>query len=216
MCSNSLPFKASSSVALTDMLKRDVLVAWRHLLLLGTSGWVTAVMEPWPGLHMHSRLSRMGYAEKIIAHRGRFCMIDPKRVWSLGVMAVLCGGLSACTSLPQTSRTSAIHDIKITEKLASDSLVVRPGDEIRWVNLRKDSARVDIPNLESEDLACQRGFSNWMGLLRETAELKANETASLCFKKPLIINYNVRAETALGGGLLLLPGTVRIDNAMPR
>lgn len=139
-----------------------------------------------------------------------------RRVWSLGMMAVLWGGLSACTSLPQTTRTSAIHDINITEKLSGDSLVVQPGDEVRWVNLRKESARVDIPNLKSEDLACRRGFSNWMGSLEETTDLKANETASLCFKKPLIINYNVRADTALGGGKHILPGTVRIDNSMPR
>lgn len=143
-------------------------------------------------------------------------MNNSKCVSSLGVAVLFCAGLSACTSLPQTTRTAVIHDINITEKLSNEGLVVHPGDEIRWVNLRKDNARIDIPNLQAEDLACQRGFSNWMGSLRETAELKPNSTASLCFKKPLIINYNVRAETALGGGLLLLPGSVRIDNAMPR
>lgn len=135
---------------------------------------------------------------------------------SLGMVAVACGVLSACTSLPQTTRTAVIHDITITDSVKNDNLVVQPGDEIRWVNLRKDTARVDIPNLVGEDLVCRRGFSNWMGSVRETAELDSNETASLCFKKPAIINYNVRAETALGGGMKILPGTVRIDNAMPR
>ncbi len=143
-------------------------------------------------------------------------MVNFKNVRSLGIMAVACGVLFACTSLPQTTRTAVIHDINITDVVKNDNLVVQPGDEIRWVNLRKDTARVDIPNLVAEDLACRRGFSNWMGSVRETAELGPNETASLCFKKTAIVNYNVRAETALGGGLKVLPGTVRIDNSMPR
>ncbi|MDR4478902.1 MAG: hypothetical protein R3B37_04035 [Nitrospira sp.] len=143
-------------------------------------------------------------------------MMDSKYVRSVGMMAVVCAVLSACSSLPQTTRTAAIYDISITDGLKNDNLVVQPGDEIRWVNLRKDTARVDIPNLAAEDLACRRGFSNWMGQLRETAELGENETASLCFKKAQIINYNVRAETALGGGMKIMPGTIRIDNAMPR
>ncbi|MCC2642663.1 MAG: uncharacterized protein K0S45_3076 [Nitrospira sp.] len=143
-------------------------------------------------------------------------MIDSKRIWSLGVVAVVCGALSACTSLPQTSRTATVHDIKVEEKLSPDSLSVRPGDEVRWINMRKLVAMVDIPNLKSEDLSCQRGFSNWMGSVSELIELKANDTASLCFKKPMVINYNVRADTSLGGGRQILPGTVRVDNSMPR
>lgn len=143
-------------------------------------------------------------------------MIDSKHIWSLGVMAVLCAGLSACTSLPQTSRTATVHDVKIEEKLSPDSLFVQPGDEVRWINLRKQVALVDIPNLKSEDLSCQREFSNWMGSVSELVELKPNETVSLCFKKPMVINYNVRADTSLGGGRQILPGTVRVDTSMPR
>jgi hypothetical protein len=143
-------------------------------------------------------------------------MIYSRRIWSLGMMAVLCGGLSACTSLPETSRTATVQDVRIEEKLSTDSLLVQPGDEVRWINLRKLVALVDIPNLKSEDLSCQRGFTNWMGSVNELVELKANDTVSLCFKKPMVINYNVRADTSLGGGMQILPGTIRVDNSMPR
>jgi plastocyanin len=143
-------------------------------------------------------------------------MIASRPVWSLGLMAVLCSGLSGCSSLPQTTRTAAIHDVKIEEKLSADSLLVQPGDEIRWVNHRKLQALVDIPNLKSDDLSCQRGFSNWMGSLGESVELKANETASLCFKKPAVINYNVRAETSLGGGRQVLPGVIKVGSPLPQ
>lgn len=143
-------------------------------------------------------------------------MLSSKTVWCSLLLTAAGAGLSACTSLPETTRTAAVHDIQITEQLSSDSLFARPGDEIRWVNLRKDQARVDIPNLNSDNLSCERGFSNWMGSLRETAELKPNETVSLCFKHPANIQYNVRAATALGGGRHILPGALRIDDSTRR
>jgi hypothetical protein len=143
-------------------------------------------------------------------------MIDSRRVWSLGFMAVLCGGLYACSSLPETSRTAAVHDVNVEENLSAENLLIQPGDEVRWINNRKGGVRVEIPNLKSEDLSCQRGFLNWMGSPGEVVELKANETVSLCFKKPAVINYNVRAETLVGPGKQILPGIIRVGNPMPQ
>jgi hypothetical protein len=80
--------------------------------------------------------------------------------------------------------------------------------------MRKYEVTVDIPNLKSEDLACARGFSNWLGSLRETAVLRPNETASLCFQRPAVINYNVRLETALAGGKHILPGVIRVGTPL--
>lgn len=131
----------------------------------------------------------------------------------LFVVAVLNTALWGC-SLPQTSRTAAIHDVKIEDTLSPDSLLVQPGDEVRWINLRKLNVVVDIPTLKSEDLACHRKFTNWLGVLDETADLKPNETASLCFKKPAVINYNVRVETAVAGGKLILPGVVKVGTPL--
>ena len=115
-----------------------------------------------------------------------------------------------CTMLPQTSRTAGIHDVTIEDSISPDNLLVQPGDEVRWINLRKLPVTVDIPTLKSEDLACSRGFTNVFGVLKETAELGPNETASLCFKKPAVVNYNVRSQTALAGGKLILPGVVKV------
>ena len=78
-------------------------------------------------------------------------MLSRQRVWCSILLTVACSGASGCTSLPETTRTASVHDIQITEQLSSDTLVARPGDEIRWVNLRKDQARVDIPNLSSDN-----------------------------------------------------------------
>ena len=58
-----------------------------------------------------------------------------------------------CTMLPETSRTAGIHDVTIEDSISPDNLLVQPGDEVRWINLRKLPVRVDIPTLRSEDLA---------------------------------------------------------------
>ena len=116
--------------------------------------------------------------------------------------------------MPETSRTASVHDIKLEEKLSPDNILVQPGDEVRFINHRKLNAQVEMPQRKSEDLSCQRGFTNWMGSLGESVRLKPNETASLCFKKPGAFNFNVRAQTSLGGGDQVLPGMVRVGTPL--
>lgn len=135
-----------------------------------------------------------------------------------GTLVALTGLLlvAGCTSLPVSSRTAAVHDVNIAEALSADNLMVHPGDEVRWINMRKDVAQIEIPNLKAEDLACQREFSNWMGSVQEVVVLKPNESASLCFKKPAVMNYNVRADTALAGSKKILSGVIKVGNPMPQ
>lgn len=141
-------------------------------------------------------------------------MICETRLWTLAVVLTIGMGQYGCTSLPPSSRTAAIHDVKIEEALSADNLLVQPGDEIRWINFRKQEAQIEIPNLKAEDLACQREFSNWMGSVHETVVLKSNESASLCFKKPAVVNYNVRVETALAGTKKVLPGVIKVGTPL--
>jgi plastocyanin len=126
-------------------------------------------------------------------------------VLRVGVL-MLAVGFSACTSLPEATRTAAIHDINVEMELSPENLSITPGDEVRWVNLRKEPITVEIANLNIEDLSCQKGFTNWLGQLQESGDAQPNETASLCFKKTGFVQYNVRAETALGGGSRVFPG----------
>jgi len=119
-------------------------------------------------------------------------------------------GLTACAGLPGISRTQAVRDIKVEEQISPNDLTVAPGDEVRWVNLRKEPILIQIPKLSAEDLTCQTGFGNWRGQMLESAKVQPNETVSLCFKGKAEVLYNVRAETAIGGGDLVLPGVVRV------
>ena len=127
-----------------------------------------------------------------------------------GSLAIALGLMGACASLPEISRTQAVRDIKVDLNLAPEDLTVAPGDEVRWVNMRTEAILVQIPNLSKEALTCETGFDSGHGGMLESVKVQPNETASLCFKRDAEVLYNVRVQTAVGGGDLVLPGVVRV------
>jgi hypothetical protein len=133
-----------------------------------------------------------------------------KCLWALAVVLTIGMGQSGC-ALHHTSRTSVVHDVRIDAALVPDNLLAQPNDEIRFVNLRKEEVQVEIANLKSQDLACERGFTNMMGALGEVVLLKANGSASLCFKNPVTVNYIVRMDTALSGDRKILNGVIKVE-----
>ena len=130
--------------------------------------------------------------------------------WRQAGSLAIAVGMAGCASLPGISRTQAVRDIKVAMNLTPEDLTVAPGDEVRWVNMRTESILVQIPKLSAEDLTCQRGFDSWRGAMLESVKVEPNETVSLCFKGDAEVLYNVRVQTAVGGGDLVLPGVVRV------
>lgn len=135
--------------------------------------------------------------------------------WTLGSrirsLAVVTAALmiAACAG-PSTSRTGSVHDIRIAEGPDPADLIVQPGDEVRWVNARTLPVRVDLINVPSDGLSCERGFSNFFASIQESSTIKPNQTTSACFTKPGVVNYNLRMESALPGGSVVVPGVIRI------
>ncbi|MDO9116563.1 MAG: hypothetical protein Q7U39_01280 [Nitrospira sp.] len=120
--------------------------------------------------------------------------------------------LAAACAGPMTTRTGAVHDIRVAEGPEPADLVVNPGDEVRWVNSRTLPLRVDLVNVNSEDVSCQHGFSNLFGMYRELATIEPNGTASACFSKAGVVQYNLRMDSALPGGRKIVPGIIRIGS----
>lgn len=141
-------------------------------------------------------------------------MIRKRRFAALSVVLAM-GFASGCASLPSSSRTAAVHDVKIESGLIPEQLVVQPGDEIRWVNRRTTETLLEIPGLDSGHLSCQREFKNWVGSLQESIVLKTGESASLCFKKPTVVKYNARVETGVvGANRKILPGVITVGASL--
>jgi len=118
--------------------------------------------------------------------------------------------LAAGCAVPTTTRSGVVHDIRITEGPVPADLIVNPGDEVRWVNARTLPLRVDLVNVKSDELSCERRFSNIFGVIQESATIEPNGTASACFTKAGVVNYNLRMESALPGGKVVVPGIIRI------
>ena len=125
--------------------------------------------------------------------------------------------LAACATMPETSRTGAVHDVRIEEGLTPERLEVAVGDEVRWINGRTLAVRLEFLPEDLEGVRCQTGFASLLGRVTrvfgqvsEMAVLEPNQAASLCFGREGIITYNVRAESALSGGSEIVPGIVAV------
>jgi plastocyanin len=127
-------------------------------------------------------------------------------VAGLGVLALVLG---ACAH-PPTSRSGAVHDIRVIELPEPADLVVNPGDEVRWVNARSLPIRVELIGIDRDDLSCEQNFSNIFGTFRGWTTINPNGSSGLCFVKEGAVKYNVRMESALPGGERIVSGIVRI------
>ncbi|CAI4031480.1 hypothetical protein DNFV4_01902 [Nitrospira tepida] len=126
------------------------------------------------------------------------------------------GSLMACAG-PQTTRSGEIHTVKIEKEPEPADLVVNVGDEVRWVNHRTLPVRLDlILGDASEQLSCQRGFSNFVGMKRDSAEISPNDSVAACFSKVGVVKYNIRMESALPGGRAITSGTVQVGDPTKR
>jgi plastocyanin len=133
--------------------------------------------------------------------------------WLALFLTLAASGVLVSCAGPPTSRTGAVHDVRVTEGPDPADLIVNPGDEVRWVNSRSLPIRVDLVNVNSDGLSCERGFSNFLGIVRESATIKPNETVSACFTKPGVVNYNLRMDSALPGGRVVTPGIIRVGTS---
>ena len=96
-------------------------------------------------------------------------------------------------SMPTLTRTGEVKDVIVRDTIEPTSVMVRPGDEIRWINKRQGAVRVIFLNPMTENLTCQRNFGGPMGFGTKRNEystkLGSNETASLCFRDPGEVKY---------------------------
>ncbi len=135
-------------------------------------------------------------------------------VWAMAVVA-LSVSLVACAG-PQTTRSGEIHTIKIEKEPEPADIVVNIGDEVRWVNHRSLPVRLDLVADAQDTLSCERGFSNFLGMKRESATIAPNESVAACFSKVGVVKYNLRMESALPGGKAITSGTVQVGDPTKR
>ena len=116
--------------------------------------------------------------------------------------------------MPTLTRTGEVKDVIISEGVEPTSVTVNPGDEIRWINKRRDAVQVIFLKPMTENLACQRNFGGPLGFGTKrneyTAKIGSNKTASVCFREAGEVNYVVRAESKDHSGGQNMAGTISI------
>ena len=121
-----------------------------------------------------------------------------------------CATIQGTGSIPNTSRTGAVHDVNFEERMSPVTLRVQPGDEVRWVNKRSTPVTVEFLGGALDDVTCQRGFSSLLRRQQETATIPPNQSASLCFGKQGTVTYNARMDSPVAGGQTIRSGTIHV------
>jgi plastocyanin len=121
-----------------------------------------------------------------------------------------CAAIAGTGGIADTTRTGTIHDVTFEEHMTPADLRVQPGDEIRWVNQRSMPVTVEFLGNALDDVTCQSGFSNLLRRQQESATIRPNESASLCFGRVGTVTYNARMGSPVAGGQMIESGTIRI------
>lgn len=122
-------------------------------------------------------------------------------------------GMGGGDTTPTLTRTGQVKDIVIRDTVSPETLTAKPGDEIRWINKRQgDASVVLLSPVEPGQLSCERGFGGMMGGNKKqyTANLGANDSASVCFKDAAEIKYVVRADSNAPDGEKNMAGTITV------
>lgn len=124
----------------------------------------------------------------------------------IGVMALTIG----CATLPETSRTGTIREIRIEETVSPRDLFAVTGDEIRWLNLRVEPVHLGFLGTSPlREVSCEKGFSRF-GILQDFVTILPQQSASLCFARPGNVQFNVWMDTADLQGRLTRTTTIRV------
>lgn len=140
--------------------------------------------------------------------------------WAFFYLSMWPAFILGCASqqFPQSSLTGKFIKVVIEESLPPDSVTVKRGDEIYWLNAT--TTTVDLWFVESLDgiISCQRNFASpgwgylFGGLDREAlvvATIPPEGTASLCFSTPGTYTYQVRLKD-IPEGKAKMDGSVTI------
>ena len=136
------------------------------------------------------------------------------RGWLIGA-ALLgvagCAAMAGTAGIADSSRTGVIHDVRFEERMTPTNLRVQVGDEVRWVNQRSTAVQVQFLGSALDDVVCQSGFSSLLRRQQESAEIKPNQTASLCFGTTGTVTYNARMESPVAGGESIESGRINVS-----
>lgn len=100
--------------------------------------------------------------------------------------------LSACGHQSATNGSATVRTIQISDVVTPDTLYAKPGEEIRWQNLRANPVRLGFLTMRLlDELACEQGVATFWGGVSDLVTIPAGESINLCFVRAGVLRYNV-------------------------
>jgi hypothetical protein len=110
------------------------------------------------------------------------------------------------------TKTGMVKNIVVKDTITPDSLTVRAGDEVRWINQRQESVVVTVDGPLEHNVSCRNGFSKALGMgVDNSTTLASNETAGLCFTRVGTVNYSVRPSSEDKSGPARTQGSITVQ-----
>jgi hypothetical protein len=100
--------------------------------------------------------------------------------------------LSACGHRSVTAIPATVRTIQISDMVTPDTLYAKPGEEIRWENLRANPVRIGFLSMRLlDDLGCEKGVATFWGGTNDLVTIPPGRSISLCFARAGVLQYNV-------------------------
>lgn len=106
-------------------------------------------------------------------------------------LAVVCT-FPACGHDSAKLTPSSVRTIQISDMVLPDTLYAKPGEKIRWENLRANPVRVGFLTMRLlDELACEQGVVTFWGGVSDLVTIPPGGSMSLCFVRAGVLQYNV-------------------------
>ena len=130
-----------------------------------------------------------------------------------GLMLSACSTWSNKPTVPETSRTAIVHDVRVSlTEIEPVELRANVGDEVRFINDKTQPIRVILIEA-GKRIACNKGFN---GNIDQEADIKPGQYAGFCFSQPGTVKYMARDLSAVTGGEVVLPAQILVGTNSAR
>lgn len=132
------------------------------------------------------------------------------------VLRILCVGLimmqAGCGHGLVGSDASPVREIRIADAVKPDLMFAKPGEEVRWKNVRSASVRIGFLTTRMlDELSCDQGVRTFWGEVNDLITIPPGGSISLCFGHVGELKYNVWFEPENPRGAISPTASVRIE-----
>jgi hypothetical protein len=105
-----------------------------------------------------------------------------------------------------------VHTIQISDLVTPDTLYAKPGEEIRWRNLRSNPVRLGFLTMRLlDELACEKGVATFWGGMSDLVTIPPGGSMSLCFVRVGVLQYNVWFDAENPKGAISPTASVHVE-----